>query len=953
MAMASPPRGRWMLVLVVAIAVTHGTEQHPESDQTSHEPDPVSQQLAKVPPFESFLPAALRPDAELLNPAVDVAGTKLSVRMLQDDRRDLSDPMQRDYYSEYSYHRRDPDAERLVALQTGEAGYPWVISQKEAQRRSARLSKQHRRDKIDKAKLESHSVPLKDTMHGRGVRERVEREVAEWDKTHPNARSSRSRSSDENRAEETTMRRLRELGDDDEDEDEGPVFGERQRAGSGSAWGDDDDSEDDPGPPLGYGRLELLQLSSPDMMSILAGKIHRHRQRQAHIDSAKAHAGLAEGRDAQIQKELKVQSQFTSQLNQQVAHASEKASSAGQGSLRSVIVDRQQPPDSNGFKFVPKSQADLAQSQRVAKEVDRQKELAASFQRALASRTRKAELAKSDAVTKSRLDAPRNVRGLFDRTTGTSTRIGNKLQPQLKHDSSWRDDAAHEQQLSEQASAYLTRHGSTQDSNSGGMSVKKLLGGSSEMSSSVDETGMRNEPGLRSSGDRVADKAKKVAQQMLQASLASQRRMNKHGERADAEGDTVARFRAYIKDKKNGAPASSEESTEPEEQSRLEVPGQQVALKLAAQFVQKSAGRSGADLVDAATPSSRAEMAAMLTTSSRHQRAEVHTKPPSSRLTKQDQSQVEMQREMVQQTEAANRASDKRTVSQDPELRIAEKNNDIAKLFTTTPPTETTKPVPRRQAVASKQDRRAVQMQQEFVSQLQSRSAAVDKSAAASLAKVERSRAGVTELFQASAHAHARGKPAMRTHLEDSSTRKEFAKQKQLQMTVLKHMLRQQKAQQEAAEAATPSGKLRQKDMRDMFRVSHKSKMGQDAARRKYDSEMERDKSWGRQRDRSGDLEDHAVEMRSVIAPEAKTRVPDDPKSALLLEQESSGELEKQQAEALKRRVQKEMKRHFLEMLEQNKKNFRRLTHEHGTKGATTFYQNMKQSLQSLSLIHI
>ena len=170
----------------------------------------IDQLLSQVPPVKAYLPHKLQKAAERLEPLYKADGHMVSLQNLVNEDKEVQNLGDDEYYGEYTYGEA---AESSVAmLQTGEGDqqqrYPWVISQRQAQKREKRLEKQQAAKHQDAVNLHSHDIPLRDTMDGAGVRERVQQELNQFEKTHPSKEQQQDAS-----LQQRTTDRVSSLGD--------------------------------------------------------------------------------------------------------------------------------------------------------------------------------------------------------------------------------------------------------------------------------------------------------------------------------------------------------------------------------------------------------------------------------------------------------------------------------------------------------------------------------------------------------------------------------------------------------------------------------------------------------------------------------------------------------------------------------------------------------------------
>merc|ERR1711865_1125900 len=114
-------------------------------------------------------------------------------------------------------------------------------------------------------------------------------------------------------------------------------------------------------------------------------------------------------------------------------------------------------------------------------------------------------------------------------------------------------------------------------------------------------------------------------------------------------------------------------------------------------------------------------------------------------------------------------------------------------------------------------------------------------------------------------------------------------------------------------------------------------------------------KSKTKQADQSVHLEDHLHTAQQVEAP--KTAPATKPEGVLerladsteSLAQQDVGEIaEVSGPAAIRKKMTRKMKAHFVDLLNQNKGKFKQMMSTHGVDGAADFYKNMKADLQSM-----
>jgi len=202
----------WVLMAMVVL-VANADEKPigaPEHDESLREGTRIDQLLSQVAPVKAYLPHKLQKAAERLEPQYKADGHMVSLENLVNEDKEVQNLGDDEYYGEYTYGEA---AESSVAmLQMGEGDqqrrYPWVISQRQAQKREKRLEKQQAAKHRDAINLHSHDIPLKDTMDGAGVRERVQQELRQFEKTHPSKEQQQGAS-----LQQRTTDRVSSLGD--------------------------------------------------------------------------------------------------------------------------------------------------------------------------------------------------------------------------------------------------------------------------------------------------------------------------------------------------------------------------------------------------------------------------------------------------------------------------------------------------------------------------------------------------------------------------------------------------------------------------------------------------------------------------------------------------------------------------------------------------------------------
>jgi len=178
----------WVLLAMVVLVANAdekpaGTVEH---DESLREGTRIEQLLSQILPAKSYLPHKLQKAAERLEPQYKADGHMVSLQNLLNEDTEVQNLGEDEYYGEYTYGEAADSS--VAMLQMGEGDqqqrYPWVISQREAQKREKRLEKQQAAKHQDAVKLHSHDIPLRDSMDGTGVRERVQRELKEFEQTH-------------------------------------------------------------------------------------------------------------------------------------------------------------------------------------------------------------------------------------------------------------------------------------------------------------------------------------------------------------------------------------------------------------------------------------------------------------------------------------------------------------------------------------------------------------------------------------------------------------------------------------------------------------------------------------------------------------------------------------------------------------------------------------------------
>eukprot|EP00656_Telonema_subtile_P014718 TRINITY_DN175_c0_g1_i1.p1 TRINITY_DN175_c0_g1~~TRINITY_DN175_c0_g1_i1.p1 ORF type:complete len:1026 (-),score=436.95 TRINITY_DN175_c0_g1_i1:152-3229(-) len=918
MASLRPAGSRPLLLMAILVVVVAHCGEDSVTKQTGKEVLHTDESAVKPVLSEGSHEARMR-----------AAGHSVPMESLMGEASELQSLGDDNYYGEYTYKRESKEDSALAMLQVSEGrdSYPWLISQEEAQKRARSLSKQKKEASALKEKLHQHDVPLKDTMSGPGISQRVSQEMEQFEAAHPAPKHQsdvRSHESAVDRAEDATMQQARELGDDDDGDDEMAQSHDSHHPEGESAWGDDDDDNDNDSP---FGMqdddddLVLLQEAAGkgDMMSMLAKGL-KHRQSQQRATEHRREKATTQRVDAPTRQDMDAQQSFTTQVNKQAASKGED----GAGSdMHKLLLSRHKLKPS-GFKFVPKNKAAADRTKRVAREAHMQAQLARSFQLAMKAAQQKRERAAGHHS----VHQTEAVRALFDATSGNSVRMGQKLQPGLKtRDDTWQSDVQLQQKMSKEAAQVRAQAVRTQRQAPEVHSMKELFpAGDKARAQSVDETGMDLKVhAVQHVVSAEAQRAKDMQKMMLSATLRTQKQAQ---DRFDSESERLGeQHGASGLIHSNHVPAKQGRAVQPVKGSVHEA---DEALHRAKAFLKSSQSKPAAKHEAGQQPEDRQGMLKLFKSGHAvHQTAE---KPVvrAAVLGEEDAQQVRLQQEMLAHTQASSAQRAKALEQQG-------STGDLASLFKAS--THTAAAASQQvHSTLSSADQQALALQQAFTKQQQQQHSAA-QSAAQSEA-VEHSRSGLTQMFTGKARKALKG--THETLQRGKKLSDDFSKQKAMQQAVLTRMHKQQQQRQAEEEHATTAS-LGEDDVRQLFKVSTKS-----AAIHSKQWAAQQRSSNQQQQDQSSVLTDHSKPVQdSVVAPQLSAAPPSAPtKDALSLEQLGAGTSAPSQS--LKEHFQAQMKSHFVSLLEKNKAKFNTMMAQQGAQGADDFYNNMKKDLQTI-----
>jgi len=1002
----------WVLIaMIILVANADERPQGPseQHDESLRESGKIERLLSEIPPTKAYLPAGLQKSAKMVEPRYQVGGHAVSLESLVDDNQELQNLGEDNYYGESSYGET---AERgsVELLQMGEGHqqqrYPWVISQDEAQKREKKLVRQKAAQHRDDTKLKGHEVPLKDTLNGVGVRQRVQEELKRFQASHKQeAQADRSDDLGDTRGfaaseekaqvqkkevhdfddsvERKTLEKVRALGGRDHGNREHSTFREdverlqhHRAAAYKSAWGDDaDDNDDDDDSPFGY-RMELLQSAesskqaAPDMMAILAskmaGKTKRTEARAVHQQQQRRHQGNVKASEPSI----KAQRAFTAQLEKQTA-ARTRADSAGLADMGDLVKHRHEKSKSNGgFQFVPKNQVELKRNEEVAREVAMQKQLASSFKLAMHASAPHVQQDSSDAGN---LKQPSQVRDLFDsHSDGVSLKVAEKLQPRLKKkDSTWQTDAAQEIKMAKQAAKMMNDKSTAAEiASTKKHDMKELFPDHAHTMPEKDETGMSFEHLEAAKADQhLPADAQKLLDMSKMMVLATQRTTKATEGIIDADGNKLRlsgvtgksmmkkQFELTPRHFDANHPNAGKTSTQQIRAKALKYKSQK-SLKLAQRFLKRTKMKLNVlDKTDAqdTKPLDKKGFSSLFS-SRRHpaDQAEPVEGEHHSRLSAEDKNQVAMQQQFAQAAKAGA-AADKAST----ELGEDGDNSKqaIASLFSKQHKAHRAKQSKQAElakitleAELDKEDVQSKAMQQGFAEAQKSRH--TDHTSE----PVPETRKGLKDLMT-----HRTAGPQRATKLSTATNanakmQTEFEMQKKLQLSMLNHMKKQQLASAKAETGTASDQQMDSKEkLQSLFAVHGRNKKAASHQWSKQQARQGMQKAKTKQADQSVHLEDHLHTTEQVEAP--KTAPATKPEGVLerladsteSLAQQDVGEIaEVSGPAAIRKKMTRKMKAHFVDLLNQNKGKFKQMMSTHGVDGAADFYKNMKADLQSM-----
>merc|ERR1712072_101370 len=607
--------------------------------------------------------------------------------------------------------------------------------------------------------------------------------------------------------------------------------------------------------------------------------------------------------------------------------------------------------------------AEMDHKKEVADDAKLQKKLARSFQLAMSSaaanRKRRAKAANDAEVAGKGLHKAKAVRDLFDSTSATGLKVGEKLQPRMKkEDNTWIKDAKQQQDMAKAAAAYGKAHANDKEKDLGESQhdMKDLF--PDRKQPKYDETGMLiDQPPRTQLTPDDAMHAKHMQQMMLRATLRSQEAANKRFDSKSEElGESGSLSKLFTKHRAHGehwgatqhGPVKTRQRTKSKTVVpkggfiKRAVPGGKQALKLAARFLSKTKSHKSKAADKSKDPQDRRDVMKLMEAQGADKKTQKKSKVRKQKhmLNTEDTEQVKMQRDMAKRTEV-NVQEKVQSWEQH-----GDKDKDISTLFSS----RDKKKVKAKESKGIYQgylntgDQQQVAMQKAFTTaQLTRQSEGKDKT------EKEATRSGVSELFH--------GKRVERVKPKRTSEAKkisrEFEAQKKLQVSLLNHMKKQQeKVKAQEGQDEKVHGK---NDMLSLFRARSKPPAGKSWA--KHRAHIRRYRAERRQMDESAQLEKHSVhESSSVPAPKVQKQTEFEhavaaretpQQEAMALEQEAVGRIQPAAA-SMKQKMAQKMKSHFVVLLQKNKLKFNRMMAEQGVKGADAFYKDMKSDLDTI-----
>jgi len=669
------------------------------------------------------------------------------------------------------------------------------------------------------------------------------------------------------------------------------------------------------------------------------------KKQQRHAKRAKRRAIVRvqqEHKNA-LQDEVDAQKSFTQALNKQM-HKFDVAEKATKTNLPTLLKHRHKKVDKNGFRFVPKSKAEMDHKKEVSDDAKIQKKLAQSFQLAMQSAVngrKEQSKALNDAEAAGKgLHKAEAVRDLFDSTSKTGLKVGQKLQPQMKkEDNSWLQDARQQQEMARKAAKFGNARTKDKDQELGESEhdMKKLFPEREKKEAKYDETGMKID--LQANTQQPSDEAvhaKHMQEMMLRATLRAQKAAaQKIEDKHKTLGDTKA-ISSLFHQHGDGKAAKSK-TVSRKAAKKAVVPGGTQALKLAQKFLnnmkQMGTHNSEGD-AKGKDPASRNDMKQLL--QGKHKQVKQSKALKKHVLTAEDAAQVKMQEEMAKRTEAALQERVESARSHD-----SDNKKDISTLFN----------VDKKQAKQHKSiyegylkddDRKQVSMQKAFAQAQLARQQISDKP------EQTATRKGVSQLFRGT---HAK-QVAPKATSETEHVNHEFEQQKKMQLALLRRMKDQQKKMRSQAKNAEKQihGK---EDLLQLFRAGNNAHEG---SWERHQARLRRARALHKQKDESAILGTHTAHGYSVPAPkivqqtefEQDVAARETPQQrAMALEQEAVGNI-KPAAETMKQKMAQKMKNHFVSLLEKNKLKFNQMMKSQGVQGADDFYQEMKSDLDTM-----